>query len=77
MRGLEPRPALLVVHDRDDRETFWRESQDIVAAWPDATLRTTTGLGHRRILRDANIVREVIEFVVARTSGAERVLLQA
>lgn len=70
-------PPLLVVHDRDDRETFWRESQDIVAAWPDATLRTTTGLGHRRILRDASIVSEVVEFVVARTRDEEPVLLEA
>jgi hypothetical protein len=70
-------PPLLVVHDRDDRETFWRESQDIVAAWPDATLRTTTGLGHRRILREPSIVGEVVDFVIARTQDTERVLLQA
>jgi pimeloyl-ACP methyl ester carboxylesterase len=59
-------PPLFVVHDRDDRETSWRESENIVAAWPDATLRTTTGLGHNRILRDASVVSEAIEFITTR-----------
>ncbi|HEX6098280.1 MAG TPA: alpha/beta fold hydrolase [Thermoanaerobaculia bacterium] len=56
-------PPLLIVHDRDDRETSWRESQNVVAAWPDARLRTTTGLGHNRILREAGVIAESIEFL--------------
>ncbi len=59
-------PPLFVVHDRDDRETSWRESQNIVAAWPDATMRTTTGLGHNRILRDASVIAESVEFIATR-----------
>jgi predicted alpha/beta hydrolase family esterase len=55
-------PRLLVVHDRDDRETSWSESAAIVDAWPNARLMTTTGLGHRRVLRDASVVKEVVEF---------------
>ena len=70
-------PPLLVVHDRDDRETSWRESRDIVAAWPDARLRTTTGLGHNRILRDASVVSDAIEFLVSRTRAKEDVLMPA
>ncbi len=70
-------PPLFVVHDRDDRETSWRESQNIVAAWPDASMRTTTGLGHRRILRDASVISEAITFIRARTRKVECVLMQA
>lgn len=70
-------PPLFIVHDRDDRETSWRESQNIVTAWPDAKLRTTTGLGHNRILRDASVVSDAIHFVVTRTRAAEPVLMPA
>jgi len=58
-------PPLFIVHDRDDRETSWRESQHIVAAWPDATMRTTTGLGHNRILRDESVVSDVVDFIAS------------
>jgi pimeloyl-ACP methyl ester carboxylesterase len=58
-------PPVLVVHDKDDRETSWQDGADIAAAWPNATLRTTTGLGHVRILRDANVVREIVDYIAA------------
>lgn len=48
-------PPLLVIHDRDDRETAWQDGADITARWPQAKLHTTTGLGHNRILRDASV----------------------
>jgi pimeloyl-ACP methyl ester carboxylesterase len=54
---------LLVVHDRDDRDTFWSEGAALAEAWPGAELITTEGLGHRRILRDADIVDQVASFV--------------
>ncbi len=36
----------------------------LVASLPDARLVTTDGLGHRRILKDRAVVREVAAFVV-------------
>lgn len=56
-------PPLLVVHDRDDRETSHEDGASIAAAWPNATLHTTSGLGHHRILRDPDVVKEIVEFV--------------
>lgn len=56
---------LLVVHDVDDREITPAGSEALVAAWPGATLRRTVGLGHRRILRDADVTAEVAHFVAA------------
>jgi pimeloyl-ACP methyl ester carboxylesterase len=54
---------LLVIHDRDDRDTFWTEGAALAEAWPGARLLTTEGLGHRRILRDATVVAEVAQFI--------------
>jgi len=57
-------PPLLVIHDQDDRETAWQDGADIAGKWPSATLRTTTGLGHNRILRDPATVDAAVRFFV-------------
>ncbi len=54
---------LLVVHDRDDRDTFWSEGAALAEAWPNARLLTTEGLGHRRILRDEHVIAESTRIV--------------
>jgi len=56
-------PPVLVVHDRDDKEVAWSDGSAIAGTWPDATLLTTTGLGHRRILRDPIVLAEVASFL--------------
>src|SRR6185503_2004186 len=59
-RRLETRvgvpPEALVVHDQDDAEIPWADGAAIAAAWPGAELVTTRRLGHRRILRDPQVV---------------------
>jgi pimeloyl-ACP methyl ester carboxylesterase len=59
---VDPVPTL-VVHDRDDRQTPWADSARLVDSLPDARLVSTQGLGHRRILRDPAVVREVVAFL--------------
>jgi pimeloyl-ACP methyl ester carboxylesterase len=59
------RTPLLVIHDREDSEVPWQEGAIIAQAWPGATLRTTTGLGHRRIIRDADVIGDAVGFVLA------------
>ena len=59
----------LVVHDRDDREVPWADGASVAAAWPDAELVTTHGLGHRRILRDPAVVAQVTAFLAERVAG--------
>lgn len=49
--------SLLVVHDCDDREVSFEHGERLVQLWPKATLRATTGLGHRRILREDDVLR--------------------
>lgn len=48
--------ALLVIHDTDDHEVPLRHGAQLAATWPAATLHTTTNLGHRRILRDPDVL---------------------
>jgi len=54
---------LLILHDRDDDEVPWSDGAAIAQAWPGARLVTTTGLGHRRILRDERVVKQAVAFV--------------
>ena len=61
---------LLVIHDRDDGEVPWQHGLAITRAWRGAGLLTTDGLGHRRILRDPDVVAAAVAFVAAR--NAER-----
>jgi pimeloyl-ACP methyl ester carboxylesterase len=62
-------PPLLVIHDREDPETPWREGAEIASAWPDAQLITTEGLGHRKILRDAQVVDAAVRFIRTRRAN--------
>ncbi|HEU4512743.1 MAG TPA: alpha/beta fold hydrolase [Nocardioidaceae bacterium] len=73
-RHLEPVPTLLV-HDTGDRQTAYDDTVILAAELPEARLVTTSGLGHRQILRDPQVVDEVVSFiggdrlVGARTAG--------
>lgn len=55
--------ALLVIHDRGDREVSFEHGARLAATWPKAQLRTTEGLGHRKILRDPDVLAATADFV--------------
>ncbi len=57
------RPELLVIHDPSDRETSYESAKSLVGHWERAQLTTVEGLGHRRVLRDPAIIRQVVAFV--------------
>ncbi|MFC4944090.1 alpha/beta hydrolase [Pseudonocardia sp. GCM10023141] len=63
--GVVAVPPTLVVHDRGDREVASAESRTIAAAWPGSRLVLTEGLGHRKLLRDAGVLEDVVGFVRA------------
>ena len=50
----------LVVHDRGDRVAPFGAGQRIVAATAGARLHGTEGLGHRRVLDDADVAAQVV-----------------
>ena len=59
------RIPLLVVHDRNDKEVPVDSGQGIAAAWPNAELIITEGLGHQRILRDEHVTNVATSFIDA------------
>lgn len=65
-------PDTLVVHDRRDKESPYEVGQAVAAAWPNARLVATSGLGHQRILADPAVVAAVVAHVTAgRTAPAD------
>jgi pimeloyl-ACP methyl ester carboxylesterase len=63
------RIPLLVVHDDGDREVPVGDGRAIAAAWPGATFLGTTGLGHRRILRDERILQTTVDFLTGQDTA--------
>ena len=55
-------PAL-IIHDEDDTAVDYLSAKAIHTVWPASRLITTQGLGHRRILKDKNIISEVTAFI--------------
>lgn len=53
----------LVVADLSDRQTTYDQALRLVRALPDVRLVTTDALGHRRLLADPAVVRQVLGFV--------------
>jgi pimeloyl-ACP methyl ester carboxylesterase len=60
------RAPALVVHDRDDREVAYGSGLALARAWSGARLVTTSGLGHRRVLRAAEVVQDTVDFIADR-----------
>jgi pimeloyl-ACP methyl ester carboxylesterase len=56
----------LIVHDQGDIDMPWQEGETVARAWPGAQFMRTTGLGHRRILRDPEVLARVTAFIAAK-----------
>ena len=54
---------VLVVHDKDDREVPWEEGESIAQNWPGAEFFSTETLGHRRILRNTEVIAKSVTFL--------------
>lgn len=53
----------MIVHDKEDKEVLFSAALEIQKAWPHAKLLETQGLGHRRILKDPQVTKQVAEFI--------------
>ncbi|MGK2959068.1 MAG: alpha/beta fold hydrolase [Acidimicrobiales bacterium] len=52
-----------VIHDREDREMPFADTEDFVAGWPSAHLYASEGLGHKRLLADDSIANMIYSFL--------------
>ena len=68
VRGLDT--PVQIVHDPDDLDVPFEHGRTLAAAWKGAELLSRPGLGHRRILKDAETVAGVVNFVSRGASGA-------
>lgn len=53
----------LVLHDEGDSDISWHSGKEIAEAWPKAKFIKTSGLGHRRIIRDEDVINQIIDFL--------------
>jgi len=63
-------PELFTAHDAQDSQTPQRGSFDITEAWQAEPPMITTGLGHNRIVRSAEVTAAALEFLT--TPGSQR-----
>jgi len=61
---------LLVIHDRQDEEIPHADGEELARRHPRGRLHSTTGLGHRRVLRDRAVIDQVTDFLVHDAASA-------
>ncbi len=54
---------MLLLHDEADREVPFEDARAFVSAWPKSKLVVTSGLGHRAILRDPDVLAATAAFI--------------
>ena len=55
-------------HDEQDTEVAIEKGLALARAWPDARFMRTAGLGHRRLLRDPEVIAAAVNFLADRVS---------
>ncbi|WP_299494041.1 alpha/beta hydrolase [uncultured Shewanella sp.] len=58
----ENRP-LLMIYDTHDQEVPFFHAQKIQTLWQNSTIITTTGLSHRNIIWDHNVIQSIVTFL--------------
>lgn len=76
---LAPRLAApaLIVHDLADMEVPWEEGERYARFWPGARLVNVQGLGHHRIVNDADVMSLALRFMAGDQVGERVISTQA
>ncbi len=61
----ELKVPFLVIHDKEDKDVPYSQGEGYANSLPNVELVTTTGLGHRRILKDPKIISKIVDFMSA------------
>ncbi|MCL1126986.1 hypothetical protein [Shewanella surugensis] len=67
---------LLLVYDNQDKEVPLFHAEKIQQIWENSILIQTTGLGHRKLIWDPNVIQSVISFITAPPDQTENQLKQ-
>jgi len=60
-----PNPVeLLLIHDENDKEVEFEHSHALLKVYPHAHLYATKKLGHTRILKDDEVIRKTVNFLL-------------
>ncbi|ASP38502.1 alpha/beta hydrolase [Bacterioplanes sanyensis] len=62
----------LIIHSSDDVEVPVMAAQHIQQSLPDAEVWHPSGLGHRRLLKDAQVAERVAQFIADNTSSIQQ-----
>ena len=57
----------LLIHDIQDREVPFSDFEVLHKSWKHSRFIATSGLGHRRILRDESVAHQIIDFLKAKS----------
>ena len=57
----------LIIHDEHDKEASIQNAQRLYEAYPRATVKITSALGHTRILRDEEVIASCLNFMEHKT----------
>jgi hypothetical protein len=63
IRQLPQEINLLLVYDEDDKDVIIKQALELKKAYPKATLYTTKGLSHTRILKDETVIGNIVTFI--------------
>lgn len=59
----EAAPRALLIHDREDAETYASSTERVSASWPGSRTRITDGLGHHHVIWDEGNVTAAVDFL--------------
>ena len=65
-RALETRA--LILHDPADRQVPFSHAEALASAWRGSVLHPVRGMGHRRVLYEADAVRRVVQHLIGERS---------
>lgn len=68
----EIKPHCLVIHDHDDKEVPVIKSQVLAQSLPHAQSVFTHGLGHRRLLKDPEVISRIVAFLADDPAHSKR-----
>ncbi|MFN7094206.1 MAG: alpha/beta fold hydrolase [Burkholderiales bacterium] len=59
----------LIIHDLNDSVIPYAEALKLANIWPQAGLITTIGLEHSGVLKDGEIIKQIIEFIASKNNS--------